>query len=182
MNKRNNKRRQDSRQRMETAFMGLLQDRELTKITVTELCRAAGVNRTTFYANYEDIFALAHAVQLKLENEVMELYPPERESQYSDAFLKLFRHIRDNQLFYKSYFKLGFDGSFQFTEQDIRQANDLYSGKHGAYHMEFFRNGFNAVVKLWLEGECRESPEEMAQVIYTEYRAKTALFSPDTEA
>ena len=78
---------------------------------MTELCREAGVNRTTFYANYDDLFALADAVQKNLEAEVFDLYREERERKYnSNDFLKLFRHIRENQLFYKTYFKLGMEG------------------------------------------------------------------------
>lgn len=108
MNKPNNKRRKDSQKRIETAFIRLLQDRELNQITVTEICKAAQVNRTTFYANYLDIYNLADAVQKRLEEEVIGLYQEERERQYnSNNFLKLFCHIKENQIFYKTYFKLG---------------------------------------------------------------------------
>ena len=48
MNTPNNKRRQESRNRMESAFVQLLQSHEPEELTVTDLCRAAQVNRTTF--------------------------------------------------------------------------------------------------------------------------------------
>ena len=100
MNTPNNQRRKASRQRIETAFVRLLQERELHKITVTELCSLADVNRTTFYANYLDIYDLADTVQKRLEEEVSELYREEREQKRNtNDFLKLFRHIRENQLF-----------------------------------------------------------------------------------
>ena len=79
MNTANNRRRRESRDRLETAFVRLLQERELPQLTVTALCKEAGVNRTTFYANYLDIPDLADAVQKRLEDEVMELYREERE-------------------------------------------------------------------------------------------------------
>ena len=63
MNKPNNMRRRASRDRIETAFVRLLQDRELSSLSVTEICKAADVNRTTFYANYIDIYDLADAGQ-----------------------------------------------------------------------------------------------------------------------
>ncbi len=40
------------------------------------------------------------------------------------------------------------------------------------YHIEFFRNGLNAIIKLWLAGGCKESPEEMAEVLKQEYRGR----------
>ena len=87
MNTPNNKRRRDSRNRMETAFVRLLQHRELKQITVTDICKAADVNRTTFYANYLDLYDLADAVQKRLEAEVLGLYQEERE-------LKKHRNLR----------------------------------------------------------------------------------------
>ncbi len=173
MNTPNNKRRRESRDRLETAFVRLLQNRELNQITVTKLCEEAGVNRTTFYANYFDIYDLADAVQKRLEGEVFSLYQKERDSGYnSNNFLKIFRHVRENQLFYKTYFKLGMDGTYQITEYDTRQAMKYYDNRHIEYHMEFFKNGLNAILKKWLENDCRESPEEMFDIIMEEYRGK----------
>lgn len=40
------------------------------------------------------------------------------------------------------------------------------------YHIEFFRNGLNAIIRLWLAGGCAESPEEMAEVLKQEYRGR----------
>lgn len=40
------------------------------------------------------------------------------------------------------------------------------------YHIEFFRNGLNAIIKIWLAGGCKETPEEMAEVLHQEYRGR----------
>lgn len=174
MNTPNNRRRKASRDRIETAFVRLLQDRELGQLSVTEICKAAEVNRTTFYANYLDIYDLADAVQKRLEEGVYELYGGETAMGMSEqGFQKLFEHIRDNQLFYKTYFKLGLDGRYELTERDLKSTAEFYLGErmeqHLEYHLEFFRNGLNAIIKLWLKNGCRETPEEMADVIAMEY-------------
>ena len=170
MNTPNNKRRRESRSRMEAAFVRLLQERELGQITVTDICKEAGVNRTTFYANYLDLYAMAEAVQKRLEAEVAELYREEREQGHnSNDFLKLFRHIKENQLFYKTYFKLGLDGKFQITEYDVHLAAAHFDNRHIEYHMEFFRSGLNAIIKKWLQNDCRESPEDIFAVVTSEY-------------
>ena len=41
--------------------------------------------------------------------------------------------------------------------------------RHLEYRLEFFRSGLNAIIKLWLKNGCRETPEEMADVIAAEY-------------
>ena len=43
------------------------------------------------------------------------------------------------------------------------------------YHIEFFRNGLNSIIKLWLADGCRESPEEMAEVLKQEYKGRSVF-------
>ena len=170
MNTPNNRRRRESRQRIEDAFMQLIQHRELKEISVTELCQTASVNRTTFYANYVDLYDLAEAVQKHLEEEVRNLYQEEWEHRNnSHDFLKLFRHIRENPLFYKTYFKLNRDGNFRFADYSIEEAASRFDSRHIEYHIAFFGNGLNAVIRKWLDNGCRETPEEMVSIITEEY-------------
>ena len=171
MNTANNKRRKESRQRIQSAFIRLLQQRELGEIRVTELCQAAEVNRTTFYANYVDIYDLADAVQQQLEEEVLDLYREElAQGHGSHDFLRLFQHIQENPLFYKTYFKLNTDGKFRFVGYDVSAALARFDNRHIEYHIAFFGNGLNAVIKKWLQNDCRESPEEILSIILEEYR------------
>ncbi|MBQ3078076.1 MAG: TetR/AcrR family transcriptional regulator [Clostridia bacterium] len=174
MNKPNNRRRRESRRRLEAALVKLMQEHELSELRVTELCREAGVNRTTFYANYIDIFDLAESVQKTLEEEVLGLYREEIEQRHGDHdFLRLFRHIKENPLFYKTYFKLNTGRPFHFVFYDDELAARRFGGRHIEYHIEFFRNGLNAVLRKWLENDCRETPEEIFSVIREEYLAVT---------
>ena len=171
MNTPNNKRRRESQRKMENVFVQLLQDREIAKVSVTDICKLAGVNRTTFYANYQDVYALADAVLRRLEEEVLGLYQKEWEQQRSTHdFLRLFHHIRDNQLFYKTYFKLNKDGQLQAIGYDVREAAAFYGMQHIDYHIEFFGAGLNAVIRKWLNGGCKETPEEINAIIEAEYK------------
>ena len=81
MNTPNNKRKKESRERIEKVFIELLQTKEVNKISVSDICKKAGLNRTTFYANYTDIYGLADAIRDKLENDVSDLYKEEIQQQ-----------------------------------------------------------------------------------------------------
>ena len=72
MNVKNNKRHQRTLENIEKAFVSLLRDSELNKLSVTELCEAAGIDRSTFYANYEDVSALADEYAAKIEKHLEE--------------------------------------------------------------------------------------------------------------
>ena len=114
MNTKNNRRRRESVARIEKAFMELLQTSELSEITVSEICKMSGLNRSTFYANFVDIYDLADKVREHLEEAVSQLYEAEIvHGVNSNDYLKLFHHIRDNQLFYRTYFKLGYDNQYK---------------------------------------------------------------------
>ena len=173
MNTKNNRRRRASIERIEKVFIELLQTKELQEITVSDICKLCELNRSTFYANFIDIYDLADKVREHLEEEVDRLYEAEKTQGFnSNDYLRLFRHIKDNQLFYRTYFKLGYDNQFKLEYYDIHQAQRDFDDKHIAYHAEFFRCGFNAIVKMWLAGGCQETPEEMDGMIRSEYKGR----------
>ena len=173
MNIKNNRRRRESVRRIEKTFIELLQTKELHEITVSDICKRCELNRSTFYANYIDIYDLADKVRANLEEEVNQLYKAEKTLKFNNNdYLKLFRHIKDNQLLYQTYFKLGYDNQFKLEQYDTNLARQHFGNRYIEYHVEFFRSGFNAIVKMWLAGGCRETPEEMEQIIRSEYRGR----------
>ena len=173
MNTPNNKRRKESMERIEKVFVELLQTKELDEIRVSDICKRAGLNRTTFYANYTDIYGLADAIRNKLENEVTDLYEDEITQRFnSNDYLKLFRHIKDNQIFYQTYFKLGYDNEYKVIAYDVNLAREHFHNQFVEYHMEFFKAGITQIIKLWLKNGCSESPEDMVEILKSEYRGR----------
>lgn len=172
MNVKNNKRRRDSIEKIEKAFIQLLQDKEISEITVSEICKITELNRSTFYANFMDVYDLADKLRVKLENDFGRLFSERDELTEHTGALKMFKHIKDNQLFYKTYFKLGYDEKNQVMIYDTERAQKDFDNKHIKYHIEFFRNGINAIIKMWLNGGCVETPEEMAEIIKQEYKGR----------
>ena len=173
MNTPNNKRKRESIEKIEKVFLDLLQVKECNQITVSELCKKTGLNRTTFYANYADIYALADSIRVKLEKSVAELYHAEITLGFnSNDYLRLFRHIKENQIFYKTYFKLGYDEQYQIVAYDSNLAREHFGNRFIEYHMEFFRSGLNRIIKMWLQNGCQESPEDMFDIIKSEYQGR----------
>ena len=178
MNTPNNKRKKESMERIEKVFIELLQTKELNEISVSDICKRAGLNRTTFYANYADIYGLADAIRDKLENEVSGLYKEEVTQGFnSNDYLKLFRHIKDNQIFYNTYFKLGYDNNYKIIRYDTALARVHFQNRFIEYHMEFFKAGITHIIKLWLKNGCKESPEDMFEIIKSVYRGRDSFFT-----
>ena len=172
MNTKNNKRRKESQEKLEKTFIEMLQTRQIKEITVSDLIKITGLNRSTFYANYLDIFDLADKTREKLEREFSNLFADYDYFNDRGGALKMFQHIKENQLFYQTYFKLCYDDKHLISVYDPKRAAQEHISENLKYHIEFFRNGLNAIIKLWLAGGCQESPEEMAEVLKQEYRGR----------
>lgn len=178
MNTPNNRRRKESREKIEKVFVELLQSKELSQIRVSDICKLAHLNRTTFYANYTDIYGLADAIRDRLENALSDIYQEETDSgTNSNNYLKLFQHIQQNQIFYRTYFKLGYDDNYKIAAYDTALAKKYFQDRFIHYHMEFFKSGLTKIIKLWLQNGCRETPEEMVEILNAEYRGREEFFA-----
>lgn len=177
MNTKNNRRKRESVQKIEKVFIEFLQTKELNQISVSDICKKANLNRSTFYANYVDIYELADTIREKLEAHVAELYKDEITQGFnSHNYLILFRHIEQNQIFYRTYFKLGYDEKHKILKYDYDLARQHFDDRFIDYHMEFFKSGLTKIIKLWLKNGCKETPEEMFEIIKSEYRGREEFF------
>jgi len=173
MNTKNNKRRRESVRKIEKAFVELLQTKQLSQITVSDICKQIGINRSTFYANFLDIYDLADKLRGQMESDFSEVFAYNDYDHERTGALEMFTHIKENQIFYNTYFKLCYSPDHQISIYDHERAKmEFASEKNIKYHIEFFRNGLNAIIKIWLSCGCQESPEEMAQILQQEYKGR----------
>lgn len=179
MNTPNNKRKKESINMIEKAFVELIQKKDIDKISVSEICKLCNLNRTTFYSNYSDIYELADKIRENIEKQVKEAYKFDNIKELAIIdYYKLFKIIYDNQILIKTYFKLGYDkidiSTFAFNEE---LASEQFENKHIKYHMEFFRAGITALIKSWLDNGCKEKPEEMVEIIEEEYKGRESRWA-----
>lgn len=173
MNTENNKRRKKSQDKIEKIFLQLIQRKNIEDISVSTICELANLNRSTFYANYIDIYDLAIKVQENMEVEFANFQLSNNSKQDPNGYLNMFKHIKDNQIFFKTYFKLEEISKNVPTQYRIELAERYYDNKFIDYHIEFFRAGLNAVIKKWINGGCKETPEEINEIIISEYKNKS---------
>lgn len=84
---------QKSKRNIIYAFTELRSHKELKKITVTELCRKAEVNKSTFYSHYHDIYDLSDRLENDLVKDIVDsIHHPENIFDNPEAFtLELFK-------------------------------------------------------------------------------------------
>lgn len=60
-----------SRRLIRQAFVELLQEKELQKITVADIVKRAEINRSTFYVHYPDVRGLVEVIENEIIDEMM---------------------------------------------------------------------------------------------------------------
>ena len=180
MNKIDNKRKENSKKAIQRAYLNLVISRnDIDTITVSDVCKKANINRTTFYSHYLDLDDLIQSIYEYMMQEFLNVFKKEiADEKHSYDFGKLFRHIKENQLFYKLYFKLGFDFKNIFIQNGSRNFTDKRNKKmkNEDYHIEFFSAGITAIIKKWLANDCKESPETISNILVEEYQRDLSIF------
>ena len=77
---------------IEDCFLALLQEKPVSKVTVTELCQMAQINRATFYKHYLDIPDLLEKTEEKLLDQIRTFY--QNTQDIEQAFLELMIYLK----------------------------------------------------------------------------------------
>ena len=160
---------------LRAALTELLKTKPVNEISVTELTRKADVNRGTFYGHYKDIFDMVE----QLENEMFQEFSALLQAYPADALKHGLRPIlRDVFEFLCRYEDisaalLSRERDTRFLEQLKGMVAERVSLEWGrlyrfdnpreqAFCLSFLVGGVVGIIQSWLEGERKETPEELA--------------------
>lgn len=65
----------DTQGKIQKAFLDLLNEKPLSKITVRDIVERCGINRNSFYYHYQDIPSLVEEIVMENANRIMAKYP-----------------------------------------------------------------------------------------------------------
>lgn len=159
------------------ALLELMKTTGIDKITVTDICRVADINRGTFYAHYSDPKDLLHQIQDEFYNEMQDslklLHASNGAISPHIVTHEMLQHIAQNSAL--CVILLGEHGDADFLRRIIRIAQEpLHSlwTKHSGiapaqydYRYAFVANGSYGVVQRWIQTGMQEPPSEIANLI-----------------
>ena len=172
MTKSEDKRIRATKDALETALLQLLQDKRLSSISVTELCKAAGINRNTFYCHYSYPAEVAKA----FENRVFEKIKEElsRNDKTDHALITIIQFLAANKdisavLSSANYDSTFFEDFFQYcydcTLLKLTDEHTVLNLTKQKMAIHFLVSGSAAVVRVWLNNGAQEDPVEIAKMI-----------------
>ncbi len=182
MNTAFNIRYQSTEEKIERALFNLLRIRNFNDIYIKEICYEAGINRSSFYAHYQDINDLMIKTEERLSAEINKIFVPNKVYRHED-FVKLFEFLYSKRDFYNAYLsqqdqfmvKNDFIGYLKRAEEGVIR-HEEYNSRDLYYHMAFFSGGLLALTKFWIQRGCEYSPEKMAQIIFDQYKNNSKYF------
>ena len=176
MNIKNNSRYKMSSEKIETAFLTLILNHKYEDINISQICEQANINRSTFYCHYDDINDLVIKIESKFANSMKTIFAY-GERQTHQAFIDMFTFIKENKYFYKAFLSIPYQTLAETnTKMDIlknigeKTSIDKTNNIGIFYRASFFGAGIKEMCRLWLQYDCKETPEEMASLLLEEYK------------
>ena len=88
------------------AFLSILKNKPIAKITVKEICAAADINRTTFYKYYKDTYDLLEQIEDELIDNLQANLEHVDKSSLSDIFTIILTDISEKRELYVTLFSM----------------------------------------------------------------------------
>jgi AcrR family transcriptional regulator len=164
-----------SKRLIRQAFVELLKEKDLEKITVTDIITRADINRGTFYAHYQDTRAVIEQIENEIIDKMLEFLG---EFRYQNFFqnplpllLKVSKYIEEDLEFYRIL--ISSHGSEQFLiklkeifvqhmETDTDIPDHVKRSPAFMVRVHFFAGGLVNLYQVWFRGEMDISLNEIS--------------------
>ena len=179
---------QNTANKMGNAFVTLLETKEFADITIMDICKTAGVNRSTFYAHYENTYDLLRATyqgtinnflsECKFDNPVdlsdmRKLSKDDLNFATPKYLLPYLEYIRKHKKLYRIYTENAH--VFEASKMDDYLIENLFVpiyAKHGVtdkkliyYMQKYFLKGIDAIINEWVRHDCEDDVLFICEII-----------------
>lgn len=157
---------------IEETLLTLLETKDISSITVTEICTIADVNRATFYRYYEDIYDLLKKIQQNFIKEIENSSPMKMLPHYT--VYKFTKEILEIFLKNKKLVQILFNtnNNIYFLNDVLEIAYEKCITKWGSsesvnlielqYDVIFIFNGALGVINYWIKNNFEDNIDDIA--------------------
>lgn len=172
MNKKANEQYKNNEKTILDVFTRLLEEKDLQKITVKEICEDAHINRSTFYNHFEDVYGVLEKMWEFNRMNMGYLFRNSHSKSRRKNLKQILEYIKDNELFYRVSFHSPIFSEISSGFEIVFMSHEI-SGTclKEKYEMEFMKQGFLMTISYWLDMDCNLSIDDLLDVIDTFYSA-----------
>jgi len=167
------KRKTTTKEDIKEALIQLLSEEKFENISISKLCKRAGINRGTFYLHYEDKYQMIDSFKSEIISQLYIFLEKERESPRK-FMLANFYILRSNERLINALSQshyIDFRGAIrEFLSSIILTENQKEKTRHflsenfqipHKYALEIFLSSIEGIISLWIAGGAQEEPEEI---------------------
>lgn len=167
---------QYTRKVIENSFLKLLKEKPVSRITVTELCGDAGINRATFYKHYPDIQALLESLENQILDRLKTLWDKKPKGDIQQMILQVLRYTQEygdryfalasengDPDFFAKMFLQSYLNAYPILEDRVKSLSS--ERLEMVYH--FLSHGCGGILTAWHRNGMKMPPEEVAELIAT---------------
>lgn len=159
---------------IKSTFLSLLEEKDIKKITVSEICKLSDINRATFYRYYLDVYDLLDKIQ---EDFIMELKSASNNednytvSTFSKELLNVFLENKELvRILFNTNNNLYFLNDIleiAYEKCKIKWSSDLPNipEEDMEYASVFIFNGALGVINFWVKNDFDKSVDEISTII-----------------
>lgn len=176
---------------LKEALLELMKEKSVDRITPTELCRKAGINRNTFYSHYYSARELLESIEADLEEQIMlSLATKLPDSTVYDLMCDVCQTIYAQKELCKILLSCHGDVAFldkviglgketvlsEWRKIGIVLTDDMYD-----MLFSFVVDGSLSVLRCWAQQDMRHPPQEIARLIEKVSYGGIAAFEKEGE-
>lgn len=157
------------------SFIDLLEKKDISRITIKEICEEADINRTTFYAHYSDQYDLLRKIEDEFLNNIKAYLGEVNQKRENPVMLaeKIFEYIKENAKLCKLL--LSERGGLNFQKRVMMlvydtiinelTGNSKITKEDAEYVYAFTITGCVGIVQKWLDEDMKKSARYMAEMV-----------------
>lgn len=173
--------------KMDRAMLSLLENFKFEQISVSQICRVAGVNRSTFYDHYQNTYELLKETQRGIMREFSESFY-EKGINFPDIskleqnellfispkyLVPYLEYVKKNRKLFKTYLahlatfepNEAYGDLFNYVLKPIFFRMGVSDEKIMQYMSKFFLSGITAVVNEWINCDCSDEIPFIVNII-----------------
>ncbi len=167
-----------SRKLIRQAFFELVQEKELKRITVTDIVTRADINRRTFYAYYQDVRALIEQIENETVEKICEFLAEGKEEDFianpMSFLLKVVQCLQTDLEFYRILINSNDAEPFitklkeifiSYMEKDDDIPIVIKNAPEFAVASNFISGVVISILQVWLKGDMTQSLDELVMSV-----------------
>lgn len=160
------------------AFLMLLQEKNLNKITVTDICKKADINRGTFYSYYNDPFDLMRSIEEEMIEKMLSTINISGDESLQNMLNEIFNLILENKEFCKILFNEKnssyvlstlLNSAYEKKIEEIKQQFPNANETQLEYYYTYTTGGTIEIIRKWINDDMKIPAGEVIRILESLY-------------